>query len=224
MGTANCITTAAGDRITPPKAKVPMPAKPSPASSLTRLLADVIGDRWTHGADFMQIADAVLDKVAHHIRSSSIAALHPSLADAIEDNMHVDPLEGDADQTAECSIEDIEAQNARRYARESIASASTDRRSYTQAGAAALVGAMLRRPSETERYEVLRDSGYSPAAAVAIILHERRVGRVPPVDGACQCCRKIPDAQVLRYSNGRIVDGVRFYKLCLSCASKGGVA
>lgn len=175
MGPANTtIATAAGHRVTPPKAQIPTPAAPSPASPLVRQLATVIGERWTHGADFMQIADAVLDAVAHHIRTASMTALHPAIADAIEDHMTVDPMEGDVDQASECSVEDIEAHYARQYARHSITVAQRNPQMFTTEESAALIGAMLKRPSETQRYQVLREGGHTPASAVAIILTERK--------------------------------------------------
>lgn len=172
MGTANCIATAAGDRITPPKAKIPTTPPASPAASpLTREVATVIGERWIHGADYMQIADAVIEKIAHHIRTSSLSQLHGDLADAIEDNMHVDPMEGDVDQASECSIEDIEAHRARKAATLSVYAA---RQSYTDAECEGMVGAMLKRPSETNRYLGLRSDGHTPASALAIVLNERK--------------------------------------------------
>lgn len=173
MGQAsNTIATAAGVRITPPRAQIPSkPTPPASAFPFSEVLAERIKDRWEHGGNFVQLADALLDVVAHHIRTSPMAKLDARLADAIEDGMRVDPLEGDLDQAGECSVEDIEAHNARRHARLSIGLAP---QSYTAAECEGMVGAMLKRPAETKRYETLRQEGHTVASALAVVLHERK--------------------------------------------------
>lgn len=148
------------------------PSAPPTAYPLSDKATEAVGAMIVNGNhSFTAIADAVIELVAHHIRTASIAKLDPRIADAIEDHMQVDPMEGDLDQAGECSVEDIEAHTARRMARLSIGLAP---QSYTAKECEGMVGAMLKRPSETKRYETLRREGHTVASALAVVLNERK--------------------------------------------------
>jgi hypothetical protein len=220
VGTANCIGSAAGRTIPQPRISLTQkPSEPPTAFPLSDKAAAVVGALIVNdNASFPTIADAVIELVAHHIRTSSMAQLDPRLADAIEDNLHVDPIEGDVDQAAECSVEDMEAISARRYVKRAM-DVIRKCKSITESERSKMVGIMLRKPAETRRYETLREVGHTTASALAIIIHERKVGAGPVPPGACPCCRKKPDAPLLRFYNtgGRVVDGVTFGELCLGC-------
>ncbi len=154
--------------ITPPRAVVPFP--------LTAQLAKAIKDRWEHGGNFHQLADALLDQVAHHIATSE--KLDKRMADAIEQHLDHDPMEGDPDADGECTIEDVEAWRARMGARGSIERASRDfggpGSRFTHAEASSLIGKSLKRPGEAKRYSELRDLGVDPPGALALVLNERK--------------------------------------------------
>jgi hypothetical protein len=139
---------------------------------LTAKISDVIAPMMINGgAHFDAIVDAVLDQVVHHIRTASMAKLDPRITDAIEDHLAIDPMEGDGDQLGECSVEDLEVHRARKFAALSIGVAA---QTYTPAECEGMVGAMLKRPKETDRYLSLRADGHAPASALAVVLHERK--------------------------------------------------
>lgn len=157
-----------GGAITPPRA----PIAPDPFA-LTRTLAKVIRERWAIGGatTFDHLADALIDAMCEHIRTSSFDKLDARVVDAVEDHLHVDPLENDVDAATEASIDDIEAERTKRNTRISM-KCSGD--SNIRTNAAAMVGSMLKKPEETERYLNLRRTGYDPAGALSVVLSERR--------------------------------------------------
>lgn len=170
-GVPRTVATVAGPRAIP---RGTIPHATADRFPLTAILSKTMGDRWTTSATFSNLADAAIDAICHHLRAP-LAKLDPRLVDAIEDHLSYEPKEGDADAEAECSIEDIEARRGRSYARTDVL-ASTNGKRYTQEELAAMTGAMLKRPSETDRYEAMRSLGHSPAEALAIVLQERRTG------------------------------------------------
>lgn len=122
MGTAKCNTTRAADgrSLIPPRIQIPRrPSAPPTALPLTAKITEVIAPMLVNGsASFSQVVDAMIDHVVHHIRTASMAKLDQRIADAIEDHLTVDPMEGDHDQAAECSDEDLDAireENARAW-------------------------------------------------------------------------------------------------------------
>lgn len=93
--------------ITCPRATIPH--KAICPQELTVKLAKVIGDRWACGGNFLQLADAVIDSLCHHIAKCSMEKMDPRISDAVEDHMSVEAKEGDADAEQEASIEDLNA-------------------------------------------------------------------------------------------------------------------
>jgi hypothetical protein len=96
------IQTASGKPVVVPRMKVPRPNL-----SLSDLLAAVIAKRWAEG-DYGHIVAGIIDAICEHIRKSShdVTAMDQRLADAIEDYMSTDPIEGDTDQQQECGDEE----------------------------------------------------------------------------------------------------------------------
>lgn len=171
--TANCNATAAGDRIL--QHRIPLPTRPPApptAFPLTDAATQHVGALIVNGnASFRTIADEVIEMVARHI--SSAKKLDPRLRDAIDAHLDHDPAEGDSDAEAECSVEEIEAWRGRMYARGNVERATTGTR-YTIAETSEMIGAMLRRPEETNEYNRLRDAGLEPADALAAVLNQRK--------------------------------------------------
>ena len=108
MVTASTLANGAADRSTLPKIKTPnrLPATKT-AAPLTGIIADAIRDRWNHGGNFVNLADAIIDVLAQHIAKASMEKLDARISDAIEDHMSVEPKEGDVDAERECSVDDL---------------------------------------------------------------------------------------------------------------------
>ncbi len=60
-------------------------ASATPPSPLTGQLSNALRDRWANRGDFADLADAVIDQVAEHIRRHGITGTDPRIADAIAD-------------------------------------------------------------------------------------------------------------------------------------------
>lgn len=139
---------------------------------LTKTLADKIRLRWDHSSacSFENLADAALDLICAHIRRGK--KLDERIEAAIEEHLDHDPLEGDCDEGAECSIEDIEAWRGRMYARGNVENENSRIR---KVNLCAELSKMLKKPKEAKRYNELRAQGYAPAGALHLILGERKV-------------------------------------------------
>ncbi len=89
-------------------------------SHLTQQLAHALRDRWAGGGDFADLADALVDEIAEHVRRCGVrgsmdARLAHAIADAISD--HADHDYAPADITGQQTIDSILACDACRDAR-----------------------------------------------------------------------------------------------------------
>lgn len=68
-----------------PNAFARAPSGAAITSPLTDRLARALTDRWNTGGDFHDLADALVDQVAAHVRGAGITGVDPRLGEAIAD-------------------------------------------------------------------------------------------------------------------------------------------